>query len=127
MTMEITTTDALKLMDQHLQIWSMEDGPERQALMETAYAEDICIFDPGVELNGYEAINTFINNLHQQFPGFAFTNEKLPEAHHNTGIVFWLYGPKENPGQIPGNDVFIFNQGKIAIVYVYVIGTTTNS
>jgi len=122
--MSTTATDALRLIDQHLQIWNMPDDKARKELMQQTYSEDIWIIDPGTELHGYKAVSGFVNDLQLNHPGFEFTVDRESEVHHDTGILYWLYGRPERPDEITGNDVFCFHGGKICLMHVYINGST---
>jgi hypothetical protein len=118
------STEAISLVKAHLKIWSETDSAKRLKLTETVYADNIRVIDPHVILNGRAEVNDFIGGLLKQNPGFRFIIVKPVEAHHNTAILSWQFGPPSKPDTINGQDIFTIEDGRIISLSVFIDGDT---
>jgi len=105
---------------EHLRIWSEKDDAARTAAIVKIYSEGIEVIDPFCIIHGQEAMNEFITGLQNQNPGFIFSNAKPIQSHHNIARLFWSFGPASNPDQITGQDIFIFENGKISKLMIFI-------
>ena len=117
-------TETKKLVKAHLQMWGEPDHHKRLALANDIYTANIQVIDPEVILNGLAEVNNFIDSLLKQHPGFKFTTTKPIEAHHNTAILSWQFGPASKPDTITGYDIFTIAEDKIIFLLVFVNGAT---
>ena len=114
----------IKLVENHLLVWKEADPDKRLVLAKAVYKEDIQVTDPGVILTGYAEVSDFIGQLLQNNPGFVFRMAEPIEAHHNTALLSWQFGPLPQPDLITGKDVFSITEGRISSILVFVAGTT---
>lgn len=120
----MTSSTMIDLVNKHLEIWTETDSVKRLALAREIYANDIRVTDPGVILNGIVQVSNFIGKLLAEHPGFEFKMTGQIEAHHNTAILFWHFGPESKPDTITGQDIFTIENGKIISLLVFVTGVT---
>lgn len=110
------------LVQRHFEIWNGTDEDSRIAAMNDIYASNIEVVDHHFVATGIAEINTFVNGLHNKYPGYKFTVKSI-ESHHNLIRVYWQNGPKSKPDAVTGMDLFVMENGKAQKLYVFVDGT----
>lgn len=110
---------AQDLINRHIELWSQRDAGKRQAVIQEIYTENVKVTDPSFIINGRAGLDHFIEGLQGQHPGYNFSVLKPAENHHNTARLNWQFGPASNPGAIKGQDIFVFNDGRISELYVF--------
>jgi hypothetical protein len=124
-TKQLLQAEAISLVNKHLEIWGETDRIKREFMIKSVYTDQVLAYDPGVVLTGQQAISEFIDGLQGQHPDFRFTKAKPVEAHHQTAILSWQFGPLNKPDTITGEDVFFFENGLISTIYIFVHGVTS--
>ncbi|GAA5089583.1 hypothetical protein GCM10023210_14600 [Chryseobacterium ginsengisoli] len=116
----LSEADMRSLIDTHFATWNESDLKKREALMKKVYADDIEMIDRHDILNGYKEISGFVDVLQSRNPKAKFTHIKPAEIHHNIARLFWQNGPSEKPDATTGMDLFVFENGKVKKLYVFV-------
>jgi hypothetical protein len=114
------STTIISQVEEHLKIWNEKDLNKRIQLMKNTYNNDIEMIDRHFVANGWDQINGFVNKLQSENPDAHFKPQKPIEAHHNVARLFWQFGTKENPSLVTGMDLFVFENGKVQKLYVFV-------
>jgi hypothetical protein len=68
-------------------------------------------------VHGPDAIDGFITQTQQRFPGFTFKLGSPIDAHHEQARFQWHAGPAEDPGRYVGFDVIVADGDRIRSVY----------
>jgi hypothetical protein len=110
-------TDPAQLVDTYLATFNETDRERRRALLGALCTDDVTYTDPHVELRGAEAIEAFIAQTQERFPGFTFTLGSAIDAHHDQARFQWHAGPADDPGRFVGFDVILTDGGRIRSVY----------
>ncbi|WP_328389008.1 nuclear transport factor 2 family protein [Nocardia sp. NBC_00416] len=101
----------------YLRTWNTTDAQVRTALLDQHWAPDASYTDPLAAAVGRAAIGTTIGAVHDQFPGFVFTQVGEPDAHHGQVRFQWGLGPAGTEPVIIGFDVLVTDeQGRIDTV-----------
>lgn len=101
----------------YLETWNTTDAAARTALLARHWTPGATYTDPLAEAVGADAIGTTIGAIHQQFPGFVFTQVGEPDAHHRQIRFQWGLGPAGAEPVIIGFDVVVTDdQGRIDTV-----------
>ena len=67
--------------------------------------------------DGRAGIDTLIQGVHQQFPGYRFRQVGAADGHHSYVRFSWQLGPEDGPAPIAGSDVAILTpDGKLQSV-----------
>ncbi len=118
---ETTSETAIhSLVEEHLTIWNEKDLKKREALMKKVYADNIEMIESHFIAKGHTEINDFINGLHTKNPNSRFSHIKAIDVNHNIARFYWQNGPSEKPDTVTGMDLFIFENGKVSRLYVFV-------
>jgi SnoaL-like domain len=105
------------LIDRYLATWNEPDPAARRALLAEHWTETPSYVDPMVEITGREALDTTIAAVHEQFPGFVFTQVGSVDAHHDVARFNWGLGPEGEEPVVIGFDVIVTDpQGRISAV-----------
>jgi len=116
--MDVTVVEPL--LKDHLSIWPNRDEQERKSLIRKIYDKDVQIVDPFFVLNGWDELNQFIQKLQQEHPNSIFQITQTINSHHEIVRLHWQFGPSSDPGEIPVEDVFVFKDGKIKLLMVFI-------
>jgi SnoaL-like domain len=101
----------------YLATWNAVDEATRAALLAEHWADAATYVDPLVEAVGTETIAATIGAVHEQFPGFVFTQVGQPDAHHRQARFQWGLGPEGAEPLIVGFDVLVTDEdGRITAV-----------
>jgi catechol 2,3-dioxygenase-like lactoylglutathione lyase family enzyme len=103
--------NAGEIIKEHLSIWSESNEIN---------ADNIKLIDPFFTSTGIEKLNSFINELQKNHPGYVFSVAGKIISHHNTVKFNWNYGSKSNPKEITGTDLMILENGRIKSLYVFI-------
>jgi len=91
-------------------------APGRELLGEI-YTSQATYTDPHVDLAGPEAIDGFIAQTQERFPGFTFRLGGPVDAHHDQARFQWHAGPAGQPAIYAGFDVIVTREERIDSVY----------
>jgi hypothetical protein len=106
------------LIDRHFEIWNDREAEVRLAKFSAVYAHDFTVADYAALATGSLAVNQLIDRVLAQHQGFRFSPEPVA-WNHGIGRVRWGFGPKENPNQVRGEDIFTISNGKLATMHVF--------
>ncbi|QES90250.1 VOC family protein [Rhizosphaericola mali] len=116
----LTDTAIRSLVEKHLAIWNERNTQKRTSLMAQVYADNIEMVDSHFIANGQKEINGFVNDLQEKSPTARFTHIKAINVNHNVARLFWQNGTPEHPDAVTGMDLFVFENGKVVRLYVFV-------
>jgi hypothetical protein len=107
------------LINRHFEIWNDRNADVRLTKFATLYTADFTVADYAATAIGYPAVNQLIDRVLTQHQGFQFSPEPVA-WNHGVGRVRWGFGPKENPNQVRGEDIFTVRDGKLATMHVFI-------
>ena len=81
--------------ERYIAAFNETDPARRSRLLDELYSSDSTYTDPHVDLRGAEAIDAFIAETQQRFPGVTFSLRGPVDAHHNQARFQWQAGPAE--------------------------------
>nr|WP_179674249.1 nuclear transport factor 2 family protein [Duganella sp. 1224] len=110
---------AQQLINRHFEIWNDPDPRNWAAKFPAVYAEDFYVADYGGAAAGYADVAKLIQRVQGGHAGFVFTPEPVA-WNHGVGRVTWGYGPRDNPNQVRGEDIFTIKNGKLASARVFI-------
>ncbi len=116
----LSETEIRNLVEAHLAIWNERDLKKRESLMKKVYADDIEMVDSHFIARGYKEINGFVDGLQQKSSTSKFSHIKAIDVNHNIARLYWQNGTPEKPDAVTGMDLFVFENGKAAKLYVFV-------
>ncbi|KAF2331417.1 MAG: VOC family protein [Flavobacterium nitrogenifigens] len=116
----ISESEIKSLVDSHLLIWNEKEIKKREDLMKKVYNENIEMVDSHFVAVGYKEINEFIDGLHNKNKNSRFSRIKAIDVNHNTARLYWQHGSAEKPDATTGMDLFVFENGKVVKLYVFV-------
>jgi len=109
---------AQRLIDMHFSIWNDANSQSRELKFEQVYTADFFVADQSGVSAGYADVNRLIEQVQAGHAGFLFT--PAPATwNHGVGRVVWSYGPRSNPAQVHGEDIFTIRDGKLASAHVF--------
>ncbi|KRA03817.1 4-hydroxythreonine-4-phosphate dehydrogenase [Achromobacter sp. Root565] len=109
---------AQRLIDVHFSIWNDADSHSRELKFDQVYTQDFFVADQSGVAAGYAEVNRLIEQLQGTHAGFRFTPAPIT-WNHGVGRVVWSYGPRGNPDQVHGEDIFTIKDGKLASAHVF--------
>lgn len=119
-TVDLTVSEIQSLVEQHLNIWNERDKSKRSDLLKQVYADNVEMVDVHFVAVGHTAINGFVESLQEKNPAFRFSHVRPVTTHHNIARLYWQVGSPEKPDAVTGMDLFVFENGKVARLYVFV-------
>lgn len=109
---------AQQLVNRHFEIWNDSNAAQWAAKMPQVYTKDVVMADYGGVATGYAEITHLIQRVQGDHPGFSFKPGPVA-LNHGIGRVTWSFGPKDNPEQIHGEDIFTIKNGRLASLNVF--------
>ncbi|WP_286938006.1 nuclear transport factor 2 family protein [Achromobacter sp. UBA4530] len=109
---------AQRLIDIHFSIWNDANAQSRESKFDQVYTQDFFVADQSGVATGYAQVNRLIEQLQGTHAGFRFTPAPIT-WNHGLGRVVWSYGPRGNPDQVHGEDIFTIKDGKLASAHVF--------
>ncbi len=109
---------AQRLIDIHFSIWNDADSQSRESKFDQVCTQDFFVADQSGVAAGYAEVNRLIAQLQGTHVGFRFTPAPIT-WNHGVGRVVWRYGPRSNPDQVHGEDIFTLKDGKLASAHVF--------
>ena len=89
----------------------------RRELIAQTWTDGASYQDPLMQGDGRAGIDTLIQGVHQQFPGYRFRQVGAADGHHSYVRFSWQLGPEDGPAPIAGSDVAILTpDGKLQSV-----------
>lgn len=106
------------LAERYLACWNETDAARRADLLAANWLAHARYIDPLVDAAGIDAINATIGAVHDQFPGFVFTQVGDVDAHHNIARFRWGLGPDGAEPLVIGFAVVVTDdEGQISAVH----------
>lgn len=105
------------IAERYLDAFNETDPDRRRALLAEVYTSEATYTDPHVDLTGPEAIDAFIAQTQERFPGFTFRLGGPVDAHHDQARFQWHAGPEGEPALYAGFDVIVTRNERIRSVY----------
>jgi hypothetical protein len=104
------------LVTQYLATWNAAPA-ERETLLASYWSPRVTYVDPLAEVSGHSALSGLIDAVHDQFPGFVFSQASDVDAHHQQLRFSWGLGPAGEEPAVIGFDVVVTDDdGKIVDV-----------
>ena len=102
------------------QVFSQRDPGARRQALDELWLPDGILYEDGHIITGLEAISDTIGALLDTLPpGITFAPTGRAVGHHGLGRLRWrAVDNNGQPGPVSGTDVAIFQDGKIARLYV---------
>jgi hypothetical protein len=110
---------AQHLIDRHFEIWNDTSAATRLPKYPAVYTTDFFVADYAGKSVGYAKVDGKVDALHGKNVGFAFHPDPIT-WNHGLGRVTWGYGPRDNPNQIRGEDIFTIEHGKLTSLRVFI-------
>ena len=110
-------TSPQQIAERYLETFNETDAARRRELLEQLYTSQGTYIDPHVEVSGTDAIDAFIGQTQERFPGFTFKLGGPVDAHHDQARFQWHAGPDGEPPIYAGFDVIVTDGGRICSVY----------
>ncbi|MFC3562833.1 nuclear transport factor 2 family protein [Pedobacter jamesrossensis] len=116
---KITDALAIVLIEKHLDLWSERNSEFRKNELASVYSSLVTIHDPIAGLIRFEELNSFIDDLLRKFSNFKFSIMEPIDVHGEVARLSWAFGPEDNPEEVTGQDFFIFMDGKIISLSIF--------
>lgn len=101
-------------------VFSEPDAGRRKTAIETLYAPDAVLYEPGNMATGHVEIARTVDALVASFPpGFSFAPDGPAVGHHGLARLRWRGGPADGPVVVTGTDVVRVEQGRISTIHVF--------
>ncbi|TFW21538.1 nuclear transport factor 2 family protein [Duganella callida] len=110
---------AQQLINRHFELWGDRNPEHWDSKFAQVYTADVMVADYGDMAVGYASLAHLIARVQADHPGFAFRPDPVA-WNHGIGRVTWSYGPKDNPGQVHGEDIFTIKDGKLSSLRVFI-------
>jgi hypothetical protein len=111
-----------------IHVFSNRDPVSRMSKIKATYHPDVQFFEPTEILVGHDAINTRVQSLLDERPGWDFVPMGKVMRNHDTLYLAWGFGPR-NPEpdngvhvQVKGADVIFAENGLIKKFWVLMEG-----
>ena len=102
------------------EVFGNPDGESRRAAIEELYTPDcVCIDDNGRQ-SGLDGVERIVVGLQKAMPGFEFKEVGHTQALADAGRLSWTYGPPGQPPVVTGQDLALFRDGRIAVLYTFI-------
>jgi hypothetical protein len=113
---------AQRLIDLHFAIWNDTDKAARLARFGAVYSPDFFVADESGKTGDLREVDQLIEKVQSEHAGFVFSPAPI-SLNHGLGRVTWVYGPKDRPGLIRGEDIFTVRDGRLASAHVFIDNT----
>jgi hypothetical protein len=100
------------------EVFGERDGKKRREAIAQLWTEDCVFIDHGGKSHGRDELDRAVAALHQQLPGYVFSELRPVDLLHDSGRLAWSYG---RPGQAPvkGVDVALVRDGRIYLMLTF--------
>ena len=103
-----------------LEVFGERDSERRKRVIDEIYTENCTFFEAGEEIIGRTALNSKVDEILRDAPGFVFRLTGSPEVNHDHGRLRWQFGPDGAAPVVTGMDVAVFRTGKIFALYAFI-------
>ncbi|MEU2033714.1 nuclear transport factor 2 family protein [Nocardia amamiensis] len=101
-----------------------DSASARRAAFAEILTPDFAFTDPIDDVQGPDALAQALEQLQQQSPdNFRFTPTGTIDAHHQQARFSWQYGADGEEPAVTGQDIVIFDGGRIHRIYGFVDST----
>ncbi|MCR0983404.1 nuclear transport factor 2 family protein [Roseomonas populi] len=101
------------------EVFGERDAARRRAAIAELYAEDLVFADPHGTQHGQAALDKAVERLHEELPGFVFTETGPAQAVEGAGRLAWGFGPPGQPPRVTGLDVVLVREGRITSLFTF--------
>jgi len=109
-----------QLMERNvLEVFGERDSERRKSVINELYTENCTFFEADDQIVGRDAINTKVEKILKEAPGFVFRLAGPAEVNHDLGRARWQFGPNGAAPVVTGMDVAIFKEGRICSLYAF--------
>src|SRR5580658_7526839 len=96
-----------------LEVFGQRDSARRAAAIDELYAADFTFFEAQEQVTGREALNSKVESILKDAPGFLFRATGPAQVIHDLGRLRWQLGPAGAPAVVTGTDIAVFEHGRI--------------
>ena len=109
-----------QLMERNvLEVFGERDSERRKSVINELYTENCTFFEADDQIVGHDALNTKVEQILKEAPGFVFRLAGPAEVNHDLGRARWHFGPNGAPPVVTGMDVAVFTHGRICSLYAF--------
>jgi hypothetical protein len=100
------------------EVFGERDAKKRREAIAQLWTEDCKFIDHKGRSHGRDALDCAVAALHQQLPGYVFSELGPVDLLHESGRLAWSYG---RPGEAPikGVDVVLVRDGRISLMLTF--------
>jgi hypothetical protein len=114
------STALADLMERNLfDVFGQANSARRAAAIAELYTADCTFFEAEGQVTGREALNTKVESIRKDAPGFVFRVAGPAQVNHDLGRLRWQLGPAGAPPVVTGTDIAIFENGRIRALYTF--------
>lgn len=95
------------IVNRYLDTWNATDDADRARLLAQHWSDSCVYVDPLATAQGRDAVAATIGAVHDQFPGFVFTQVGEVDSHHQQARFQWGLGPAGAEPLVVGFDVVV--------------------
>lgn len=95
----------VNIVERYFAVWNETDATRRRELIAQTWTERASYLDPLMQGNGHVEIESLVQGVHQQFPGYRFRQIGAVDGHHTHVRFSWELGPADGPAPIAGSDI----------------------
>ena len=109
-----------QLMERNvLEVFGERDFGRRKSVIDELYTENCTFFETDDQIVGRDALNTKVEQILKEAPGFVFRLAGQAEVNHDHGRLRWHFGPNGAAPVVTGMDVAVFKQERICALYAF--------
>jgi hypothetical protein len=117
-----------QLMERNvLEVFGERDSEHRKSVINELYVENCTFFEADGQVVGRDTLNTRVDQILQEAPGFVFRLAGPAEVNHDHGRLRWHFGPEGAAPIVTGMDVAVFEQGRICALYAFLDKAPSNT
>ena len=109
-----------QLMERNvLEVFGERDFGRRKSVIDELYTENCTFFETDDQIVGRDALNTKVEQILKEAPGFVFRLAGPPDVNHGLGRARWHFGPNGAVPVVTGMDVAVFKEERICSLYAF--------
>lgn len=109
-------TSVTELIDRYIAAWNETDEARRRDLLAQTWTDDAVYTDPLVHAETRAGIDSLIEGVQAQFPGFRFHLTGNVDAHNDRVRFRWELGPEGQDAPAAGTDFGVIVGGRLQSV-----------
>jgi len=100
------------------EVFGERDAKKRREAIAQLWTDDCVFIDHSGKTSGRDELDRAVATLHENFPGYIFSELRPVDLLHESGRLAWSYG---RPGQEPikGVDVALVRNGRISLMLTF--------